>query len=175
MAFVVVVSFYFIFFFYIYFKRLTCSSFKPTCGEMANDEVIDFKLSNRCACRILQERRTLGITQPPRRRPLGFVCHAFKRTPKDVCGEARDHEEKSYLLGTDHQKSYGGGGWGIFVPRKFFSLSNSFINFSFRPQHEYFLGLIGVHKFFSFNFPLREYIYFLYFARRFLLRCLAAF
>ena len=27
----------------------------------------------------------------------------------------------------------------------------------FRPQHEYFLGVIGVHKFFSFNFPLREY------------------
>ena len=27
----------------------------------------------------------------------------------------------------------------------------------FRPQHEYFLGVIGVHEFFSFNFPLREY------------------
>ena len=35
--------------------------------------------------------------QPPRRRPLGFVCHAFRRnecvtneTPKDVCGEASE-------------------------------------------------------------------------------------
>ena len=33
----------------------------------------------------------------------------------------------------------------------------------FRPQHEHFLGLIGVHEFFSFNFLLREY-FFLYFA-----------
>ena len=63
------------------------------------------------------------------------------------------------------EQLWGGGGGGIFVPRKFFSLSNSFMNFSFRPQHEYFFGLIGVHKFFSFNFPLCEYIYFLYFAR----------
>ena len=30
----------------------------------------------------------------------------------------------------------------------------------FRPKHEYFLGLIGVHEFFlSFNFPLREYLF----------------
>ena len=33
----------------------------------------------------------------------------------------------------------------------------------FRPWHEYFLGLIGVHEFFLFNFPLRVY-FFLYFA-----------
>ena len=39
-----------------------------------------------------------------------------------------------------------GGGRGEFSSRrKFFSLSNSL--------HEYFLGLIGVHEFFSFNFP----------------------
>ena len=31
-------------------------------------------------------------------------------------------------------------------------------------MHEYFLGLIGVQEFFSFNFPLREF-FFLYFAR----------
>ena len=30
----------------------------------------------------------------------------------------------------------------------------------FRPWHEYFLGLIGVHEFFSFNFPLRVYFFF---------------
>ena len=29
----------------------------------------------------------------------------------------------------------------------------------FRPKHEYFLGLIGVHDFFSFNFPLRQYFF----------------
>ena len=107
MAFVVVVLFYFIFF-YFYFKRLTCTSFKTTCGDMAsdrtqrfhiptakqvvdtalgeiapedaekfwvslvqspivaqqtNDKAIDFKLSSRCNCRMLLERRTLGITK----------------------------------------------------------------------------------------------------------------
>ena len=45
----------------------------------------------------------------------------------------------------------------------FFRYQIPCMNF-FRPQHEYFLGLIGVQKFFSFNFPLREY-FFLYFAR----------
>ena len=109
MAFVVVVLFYFIIIiFYIYFKRLTCTPFKTTCGDMATDrtqrfhirtakqvvdtalgeiapkdaekfwvslvqfeivarqtkdKAIDFKLSSRCACRLLQERRTLGITK----------------------------------------------------------------------------------------------------------------
>ena len=29
----------------------------------------------------------------------------------------------------------------------------------FRSLHEYFLGLIGVHEFFSFSFPLREYFF----------------
>ena len=33
----------------------------------------------------------------------------------------------------------------------------------FRTWHEYFLGFIGVHVFFSFSFPLREY-FFVYFA-----------
>ena len=57
----------------------------------------------------------------------------------------------------------GGGGGGILSHRIFFLLSNSLYEFFFRPWHEYFLDLIGVHEFFSFNFPLREYI-FLYFA-----------
>ena len=49
------------------------------------------------------------------------------------------------------------GEWGIFEPQEFFSLSNSLYEFFFRPQHEYFLGLIGVHEF--------VFIYFfLYFA-----------
>ena len=38
------------------------------------------------------------------------------------------------------------GGGGDFSSRRiFFSLSNSLYEFFFRPQHEYFLGLIGVH------------------------------
>ena len=51
-----------------------------------------------------------------------------------------------------------GGERGIFEPQEFFSLSNSLHDF-FRPWHEYFLGLIGVQEFFSFNFPLREYFF----------------
>ena len=53
----------------------------------------------------------------------------------------------------------GGGGGGFLSSRNFLSFSNSLYEF-FRPQHEYFLGLIGVHDFFfSFNFPLRKYFY----------------
>ena len=44
------------------------------------------------------------------------------------------------------------GGGGIFEPQEFV----------FSSWHEYFLGLIGVHEFFPFNFPLHEY-FFLYF------------
>ena len=32
-------------------------------AQQTNDEAIDFKLSSRCACRMLQERSTLGITR----------------------------------------------------------------------------------------------------------------
>ena len=32
-------------------------------AQQTNDEAIDFKLSSRCACRMLQERSTLGITK----------------------------------------------------------------------------------------------------------------
>ena len=32
-------------------------------AEQTNDEAIDFKLSSRCACRMLQECRTMGITK----------------------------------------------------------------------------------------------------------------
>ena len=103
-----------------------------------------------------------------------FVTHS-NEPQRTFAGRLGITKRNLIYQGRTIRRVMGGGGGGIFVPRKFFSLSNSFINFSFRPQHEYFLGLIGVHKFFSFNFPLREYIYFLYFARRFLLRCLAAF
>ena len=41
-------------------------------------------------------------------------------------------------------------GRGMFEPQVFFFLVWIF----FGSQHEYFLGLIGVHGFFSFNFPL---------------------
>ena len=40
----------------------------------------------------------------------------------------------------------------------FFRYQIPCMNF-FRPYHEYFLGLIGVHEFFLFNFPLREYFF----------------
>ena len=30
--------------------------------QQTNEEAIDFKLSGKCACRMLQERRALGIT-----------------------------------------------------------------------------------------------------------------
>ena len=57
-----------------------------------------------------------------------------------------------------------GGGLGNFrAAGIFFRYQILCMNF-FRPLHEYFLALTGVHEFFSFNFPLREYI-FLYFAR----------
>ena len=52
-----------------------------------------------------------------------------------------------------------GGGAEFSSRRNFFSLSNSLYEFFFRPLHEYFLGLIGVQEFFSFNFPLREFFF----------------
>ena len=52
----------------------------------------------------------------------------------------------------------GGGGGGNFgAAGIFFRYQIPCMNF-FRPYHEYFLGLIGVHEFFPFNFPLREYL-----------------
>ena len=32
-------------------------------AQQTNDEAIDFKLRSRCACRMLKERRALGITK----------------------------------------------------------------------------------------------------------------
>ena len=56
------------------------------------------------------------------------------------------------------------GGVGNFAAAGiFFRYQIPCMNF-FRPYHEYFLGLIGVHEFFPFNFPLREY-FFLYFLK----------
>ena len=50
----------------------------------------------------------------------------------------------------------GGGGVGNFrVAGISFRYKIPRMNF-FRPWYEYFLRLIGVHEFFSFNFPLRE-------------------
>ena len=42
----------------------------------------------------------------------------------------------------------------------FFSLSNSLHEFFLGHSMNIFSGLIGVHEFFSFNFPLREYFFF---------------
>ena len=55
------------------------------------------------------------------------------------------------------RKAMGGGG-DFRAAGLFFSLSNSLYEFFFKPQHKYFLGLIGVHEFFSLNFLLREYV-----------------
>ena len=44
MAFVVVVLFYLFIYFFIYFKRLTCTSFKTTCGDMASDRTQRFHI-----------------------------------------------------------------------------------------------------------------------------------
>ena len=43
--------------------------------------------------------------------------------------------------------------------RNFFWLSNSSYEFFLGHSMNIFLGLIGVHEFFSFNFPLREYFF----------------
>ena len=43
----------------------------------------------------------------------------------------------------------------------FFRYQIPCMNF-FRPQHAYSLGLIGVHEFFSFNFPQRKYFFVLH-------------
>ena len=53
----------------------------------------------------------------------------------------------------------GGGGWGIFESQEFFLVIKFLAWTFFRPSNKYFLGLIGVHEFFSFNFPLREYFF----------------
>ena len=55
------------------------------------------------------------------------------------------------------EKIMGGGGRGIFEPQGCFFVFKFLVRIFFRTWHEYFLGLIDVHEFFSFNFPLREY------------------
>ena len=52
-----------------------------------------------------------------------------------------------------------GGGGGIFEPQEFSFVIKFLVWIFFRPYHECFLGLIGMHEFFSFNFPLREYFF----------------
>ena len=59
-----------------------------------------------------------------------------------------EKKTKKNSLGTDHQKSYGGGG-EFLSRRNFFSLSNSL--------YEFFLG--RSMNFFSFNYALREYFF----------------
>ena len=46
------------------------------------------------------------------------------------------------------------GWWGTFEPQEYFFSRYQIhcMNF-FRPQHEYFLGIIGVHEFFHLIFP----------------------
>ena len=56
------------------------------------------------------------------------------------------------------EKLWGGGEFSS--RRNFFSLSNSLHEFFLGHSMNIFLGLIGVHEFFSFNFPLRDYFFF---------------
>ena len=58
-----------------------------------------------------------ALASPARRRPLGFVCHAFispprmrdKRIPKDVCGEAikapEAHNENESVIQKRNQRN----------------------------------------------------------------------
>jgi len=70
-------------------------------AQQTNDEAIDFKFSSRCACRILKERRSRGITK------------------RNLMYEGRNI-----------RKVIGGGG-GFLSRRNFFSLSNSLYEFQF--------------------------------------------
>ena len=46
------------------------------------------------------------------------------------------------------EKLWGGGGRGIFELQEFFFVIKFLVWIFFRPLHEYFLGLIGLHEFF---------------------------
>ena len=63
------------------------------------------------------------------------------------------------IPGRTIRKVMGGRGGGIFEPQEFFFVIEFLVWIFFRPYHECFLGLIGMHEFFSFNFPLREYFF----------------
>ena len=54
-----------------------------------------------------------------------------------------------------------GGGGEFSSRRNFFSSSNSLYEFFLSYSMNIFLGLIGVQEFFPFNFPLREFFFFL--------------
>ena len=57
------------------------------------------------------------------------------------------------------EKLLGGGGGEFSSRRDFFSLSNSLYDFILGHSMKFSLGLIGVHEFFSFKFPLCEYFF----------------
>ena len=61
-----------------------------------------------------------------------------------------------YNKGRTIRKIMGGG---IFEPQGFFWLPNSLYEFFLGHSMNIFLGLIGLHEFFPFNFPLREYFF----------------
>ena len=66
----------------------------------------------------------------------------------NACDESLSRIDSSVHLGADHQKSYGGG-WGIFEPQEFIFVIKFLVWIVFRSWHEYLLGLIFVHEFFS--------------------------
>ena len=56
------------------------------------------------------------------------------------------------------EKLWVGGDGNFRAAGTFFRYQIPCMNF-FRPLYEYFLGLVGVQEFFSFNFPLREFFF----------------
>ena len=75
---------------------------------------------------------------------LYFNSFAFSLALKQRLGATRKAKGRTIrkVMG-----GVGGGGGDFSSRRNFFSLPNSLFDF-FRPSHEYFLGLIGVHEFF---------------------------
>ena len=69
------------------------------------------------------------------------------------CRHRRRH--LNLLRGRTIRKVMGGGVGGEFSSRRNFFFVIKFLVWNFfRLKHKYFLGLIGVHEFFSFHFPL---------------------
>ena len=80
-----------------------------------------------------------------------------------TCPSPAPLPKKDLGKGRTIRKVMGGGEGNFRAAGIFFSLSNSLHEFFLGHSMNIFSGLIGVHEFFSFNFPLREY-FFLYFA-----------
>ena len=187
MAFVVVVVV--VVFFYISPKRLTCTSFKTTCGGygVGQNSTIphsNSKTSGRCNswrdCNLVPRVLSIPALRTDRRlRQKTLKNSGYPQfNPKLQLSRPMTKPLTSSSLADALAECYKNAGhwgsrrdilslrdgllerlWGgILSRRNFFPYQIPGLNF-FRPQHEYFIGLIGVHEFFSFNFPLRAYFF----------------